>query len=158
MSPEDNPKLITVTWPVSVPPLCLQLALGTRVCAVRVDSAEVLYQTVSMRWGRASSIDVQLVDCARARKGVSRAAQQRMQQADSGAQCCAALRVTFQCGWLARLVSAGVAAAAAPRARIQGRPHDIRHWVRRGAGNKSSMAAAFLVFSLHTRASLPAAG
>lgn len=49
MSPEDNPRLITVTWPVDVPPICLQYALGTRVCAVRVDSAEVLYKTVSSR-------------------------------------------------------------------------------------------------------------
>lgn len=46
MSAEDNPKLITVTWPVLVPPLCLELAHGTRVCAVRVDSAEVLRKTV----------------------------------------------------------------------------------------------------------------
>ncbi len=44
---EDNRRLITVTWPVPVPPMCLALALGTRVCALRVDSAEVLYTTVS---------------------------------------------------------------------------------------------------------------
>ena len=43
---EENTKLITVTWPVSVPPLCLELALGTRVCAVRVDSAAALQNTV----------------------------------------------------------------------------------------------------------------
>lgn len=46
MAPQDNHRLITVTWPVPVPPMCLQLALGTRVCAMRVDSAEVLYKTV----------------------------------------------------------------------------------------------------------------
>lgn len=46
VAPQDNPKLITVTWPVPVPPMCLPLALGTRVCVVRVDSAEVLYKTV----------------------------------------------------------------------------------------------------------------
>ena len=39
--PEHNSQLITVTWPVRVPPLCLELALGSRVCAVRVDKAEV---------------------------------------------------------------------------------------------------------------------
>ena len=43
---EENKKLITVTWPVLVPPLCLELVLGTRVCAVRVDSAAVLQNTV----------------------------------------------------------------------------------------------------------------
>ncbi|PRW50814.1 hypothetical protein C2E21_5439 [Chlorella sorokiniana] len=43
---QDNNRLITVTWPVPVPPMCLPLALGTRVCVVRVDSAEALYKTV----------------------------------------------------------------------------------------------------------------
>ncbi|KAL4430006.1 hypothetical protein ABPG77_004376 [Micractinium sp. CCAP 211/92] len=42
----DNQKLVTVTWPVVVPPMCLELALGTRVCAVRVDSAENLRKVV----------------------------------------------------------------------------------------------------------------
>ena len=46
MPEEENKKLITVTWPVHVPPLCLELVLGTRVCAVRVDSAAVLQSTV----------------------------------------------------------------------------------------------------------------
>ena len=46
MPQEENKKLITVTWPVLVPPLCLELALGTRVCAVRVDSAAALQNTV----------------------------------------------------------------------------------------------------------------
>ena len=43
---EANKKLITVTWPVHVPPICLEYALGTRVGAMRVDSAEVLMKTV----------------------------------------------------------------------------------------------------------------
>lgn len=42
----ENKKLITVTWPVTVPPICLELALGTRVCAVRVDSAQDLMRVV----------------------------------------------------------------------------------------------------------------
>ena len=47
MPAEENKMLITVYWPVAVPPMCLELALGTRVCAVRVDSAAALKDTVS---------------------------------------------------------------------------------------------------------------
>ncbi|KAI3427135.1 hypothetical protein D9Q98_007072 [Chlorella vulgaris] len=41
-----NQQLITVTWPVKVPPICLELALDTRVCAVRVDSVPVFTSKV----------------------------------------------------------------------------------------------------------------
>lgn len=75
MSAEDNPKLITVTWPVLVPPLCLELAHGTRVCAVRVDSAEVLRKTVragvandklyGFVWRQAVRVCLGQVECAK---------------------------------------------------------------------------------------------
>lgn len=44
-------KLVTVTWPVKVPPICLELVLGTRVCAVRVDTVTAFMGTVR-RMGR----------------------------------------------------------------------------------------------------------
>ncbi|KAI7846434.1 hypothetical protein COHA_000046 [Chlorella ohadii] len=44
--PEENAKLLTVNAPAPYPPLCLPLALGTRVCVVRVDATNVLLDTV----------------------------------------------------------------------------------------------------------------
>jgi hypothetical protein len=44
-----NQQLITVTWPVKVPPICLELALDTRVCAVRVDSVPVFTSKVQQQ-------------------------------------------------------------------------------------------------------------
>lgn len=45
--PEENAKLLTVNAPAPYPPLCLPLALGTRVCVVRVDAMNVIIDTVS---------------------------------------------------------------------------------------------------------------
>lgn len=45
--PEENAKLLTVNAPAPYPPLCLRLALGTRVCVVRVDAMNVIIDTVS---------------------------------------------------------------------------------------------------------------
>ncbi|PSC75775.1 hypothetical protein C2E20_1281 [Micractinium conductrix] len=42
----ENEGLITVRGPAPFPPICLELALGTRVCVVRVDSIQVLWQKV----------------------------------------------------------------------------------------------------------------
>ncbi|EFN56573.1 hypothetical protein CHLNCDRAFT_144252 [Chlorella variabilis] len=42
----DNHELMTVRAPVPYPPICLDLALGTRVCAVRVDAVRDLIDTV----------------------------------------------------------------------------------------------------------------
>ncbi|PSC75638.1 hypothetical protein C2E20_1286 [Micractinium conductrix] len=44
--PSPANRELAVTWPVTVPPLCLKLALGTRVCAVRVDSVADLTSKV----------------------------------------------------------------------------------------------------------------
>lgn len=44
--PEQNAKLLSVNAPAPYPPLCLPLALGTRVCVVRVDAMNVMLDTV----------------------------------------------------------------------------------------------------------------
>ncbi|KAI3427123.1 hypothetical protein D9Q98_007060 [Chlorella vulgaris] len=49
LDPQENRKLVTVWAPVPYPAICLDLALGTRVCVVRVDAIWHLKHTVIPR-------------------------------------------------------------------------------------------------------------
>ena len=62
----EDARLVTVRAPAPYRPLCLELALGTRVCGVRVDAVKDLREVVSVGGCMQQGVDEWCSVCLRA--------------------------------------------------------------------------------------------